>query len=606
MSSQPHALVLRAREALARGDVRSAEAAVDERLRTAGRDINALGVRSYLLQRRGQFGEAARTLQAVIGIDPRADWAYHELIQILLAHRRLADAEQVARAGVRANPDNASCHNAFGLLLSETSDLPSGEWHLRRALALGEPQASFYANLARNLMKQGRIDEADGYFAQAQQLAPSDAKILAGWSNLREIRGDLAGAHELLDRAEGVDGAEARPGSMEEVSLLRASYLSREGRHAEALAIINGGKSLTGAAQLARGRLHECLGRYDSAWQDFVEGKRKLASEAGGLQYRADAVEALFSRLKNFFTRDNLRRLPRAQLRADLPQPVFIIGFPRSGTSLVEQILCSHSAVRAGGELPFLSELPKLATDLLPSAESFPESLAQSWTADRSYAATMFRDFYLARAAHYGLAHYGLAHYGLAHYGVAHGGGEVAPEGPARTQPDALPGNKFFTDKMPFNEIYLPLLKMAFPRAKIVHVVRHPLDVSVSILANTMPHGLNCGYRIEDITHHLAAVFDLLDHYRSEMDLGEYVVRYESLIADPAGETRRLLDYLGLPFEASCLNFYETPRCAPTPSLTRITQKLSDRAIGRHRHYVQHLRPYTSRLTRMTTAHGYL
>src|SRR6185312_4730181 len=98
MSPAPHALVLRAREALARGDVRSAEAAVDERLKTAGRDINALGVRSFLLQRRGQFGEAARTLQTVIGIDARADWAYHELIQILLAHRRLADAEQVARA----------------------------------------------------------------------------------------------------------------------------------------------------------------------------------------------------------------------------------------------------------------------------------------------------------------------------------------------------------------------------------------------------------------------------------------------------------------------------------------------------------------------------
>ena len=550
MSPAPHALVLRAREALARGDVRSAEAAVDERLKTAGRDINALGVRSFLLQRRGQFGEAARTLQTVIGIDARADWAYHELIQILLAHRRLADAEQVARAGVRANPDNASCHNAFGQLLSEMNDLPSGEWHLRRALTLGDPQPPIYANLALNLTKQGRIEEADGYFAQAHERAPTDAKTLASWAGLHEERGDLPRAHELLDRAEAAS-------SLEEVNLQRASLLSREGRHAEALAIINAGKSLTGEGQLARGRLQERLGFFDAAWQDFVDGKRKIASEAGRLQYRGDAVQGLFSRLKGFFTRDNLHRLPRAQLRADTRQPLFIIGFPRSGTTLVEQILCRHSAIRAGGELPFLSELPKLATDLLPSAESFPENLAQSWTADRSYTATMCRDFYLARGAQHGLGE-----------GVG----------------------ALFTDRMPFNEVYLPLLKMAFPHAKIVHVVRHPLDVSVSMLANTMTHGLNCGYRIEDITHHLAAVFDLFDHYRHEMELGEYVLHFESLVCDPAGETRKLLDYVGLPLEESCL---------------QASGKLEDRSIDRYEHYARSLQPYASRLSRIMGAYGY-
>ena len=216
--------------------------------------------------------------------------------------------------------------------------------------------------------------------------------------------------------------------------------------------------------------------------------------------------------------------------------------------------------MRAGGELPFLSELPKLATDLLPSPESFPENLAQSWTADRSYAATMFRDFYLARAAHHGLSEGAL-----------------------------------FTDRMPFNEVYLPLLKMAFPQAKIVHVVRHPLDVSVSMLANTMPHGLNCGYRIEDITHHLAAVFDLFDHYRNEMELGEYVLRYESLVCDPAEETRKLLDYVGLPLE-------ETPALSRTQPASG---KLDDRSIDRHEHYARSPDPYASRLSRIMGAYGY-
>jgi Tfp pilus assembly protein PilF len=565
MSNPPHALVFRAREALARGDWRSAETAVDERLKTAGRDTNALALRSLLQQRRGQFGEAARTLQAVIGIDPKADWAYNELIQILMAHGRLADAEQVARAGVRANPDKAHSHNAFGLMLSEMNDLPSGEWHLRRALALGEPQPAFFMNLALNLMKQGRLEEADGYFAQAHERAPTDSKTLLYWSTLHEARGNLRRARELLDLAEAAT-------SPQQVALLRSNYLSREGRHEEALAILNATSSLAGEGQLARGRLHDRLGRYDDAWRDFVEGKRKLANEAGGLQYRTDGVEGLFGRLKEFFTRDSVQRLPKAPLRGEAPQPIFIIGFPRSGTGLVEQILCSHSSVRAGGELPFLAELPKLSTDLLPSQQAFPENLAQSWTADRHYAATMMRDFYLARAAHYGLS---------------------------------TGGNAFFTDKMPFNEVYLPLLKMAFPQAKIVHVVRHPLDVCVSTMANNMTHGFHCGYRIEDITHHLAAVFDLMEHYRGVMELGEYRLPYESLVADQGAQTRKLLDYLGLPVEEACLRFHENPRYAATPSYATVTRKLNDCSINRHRHYEQYLRPYASRLGRMMAAHGY-
>src|SRR5215469_3574943 len=149
---------------------------------------------------------------------------------------------------------------------------------------------------------------------------------------------------------------------------------------------------------------------------------------------------------------------------------------------------------------------------------------------------------------------------------------------------------------MPFNEIHLPLLKMAFPQAKIVNVVRHPLDVCVSMMANNMTHGFACAYRVEDITHHLAAVFDLLEHYRREFDTGEFVLRYESLIADQAGETARLLEYLGLPFEDACLRFHENPRYAPTPSYAQVTERLNDSSLNRHVPYLQQLQPYASRL----------
>jgi hypothetical protein len=158
---------------------------------------------------------------------------------------------------------------------------------------------------------------------------------------------------------------------------------------------------------------------------------------------------------------------------------------------------------------------------------------------------------------------------------------------------------------MPFNEIYLPLLQMAFPQAKIVRVVRHPLDVCVSMMANNMTHGFHCGSRVEDIVHHLTGVADLVDHYVRELDLQIFVLRYESLVADQEGETRKLLDYLGLPFEAACLRFHEKLRYAPTSDDSRGTGKLHDRSINRHRHYEQFLKPYITRLDPLMRAYGY-
>jgi Tfp pilus assembly protein PilF len=571
MTTSPHPLVARGREALARGELRVAEAAADERLKTAGRDINALELRATIQQRRGQFGQAARTLDTVIGIDPRADWAFNELVQLFQAHGRLADAEKVARAGLRANPRNAQVHSLFGTILSESNDLPAGEWHFRHALELagaptetGAAHAQVLMNLALNLMRQGRVDEADGYFSKSRDLAPSDLKTLGCWSSLYEARGELARARRLLDQAEAVS-------SPEEVKLLRAQYLARAGRPGEALAILQAAGPLGAEAQLARGRLHDRLGNHAAAWDDFVAGRATLHKETPGSDYRGEAVDALFGRCKEFFTRENVALLPRAKVRADTPQPIFIMGFPRSGSTLVEQILASHSAVLAGGELPFAGDLSKLAGSLFPGSERFPENLAHSWVADCHYTASVFRDYYLARAEQYGL----------------------------------LRARAFFTDKMPSNEIYLPLLRMAFPHAKIVRLIRHPLDVCVSMLSNNVTHGFNCGYRVEDITHHLAAVCGLVAHYESELELGAFTLRYESLVADQEAQTRALLDYLGLPFEETCLRFHESRRNAPTPSYAQVTEKLNDRSVGRHRHYAQQLRPSAARLKDVLAAFGY-
>lgn len=481
-----------------------------------------------------------------------------------LARGDLTVAYQSAQSALRADPRDARVHALLGVVLSEANDLSSGEWHLRRGLDLAPAHVECCVNLAINLTRQGRTDEAELLFARADALSPGKLEVLAQWSRLREFQGDLRQAEELLERA-------AAASSPRDVELLRVIYLARGGRHQEALAILEAATELGGEAQLERGRLYDRLGRHTEAWRDWVQAKAKLATQAGS-EYQSRAVETFGARLKQFFVRASVELLPRAGVRGDVAQPIFIMGFPRSGTTLIERILSNHSAVRPGGELTFVGEWPRLIERLCAGAGAFPENLAQTWSADHRHVADLLRDYYLSRAQARGLLE---------------------------------PGKRFFTDKMPFNEMWLPLIRMAFPDAKIVRVIRHPLDVCVSMLSYDLTHGFNCGYRIDTIVHQLCSMLDLRQHYERELELNEITVKYEDLVRHPAEQIRRLLDYIGLPFEPDCLTFRENRRYAATPSYAQVTEGLNERSVCRYRCYLEQFGPCLPQLAPRVAAMGY-
>lgn len=511
---------------------------------------------------KGDFKRASDLLAAALRADDRCSWAYVETIALLRRTGQADGAEQFARRGLARLPDDAQLHEHFAQLLSERGELVAGEWHFRRAVELDGRRASVLASLALNLVQQGRPAEAEPLYAEADRLAPGDVRTLAYWSKAREVQHDLAGAQRLLDRA-------AAAGSPRDVDLLRAQYLARTGQVREALAILDAAQALNGDALLERGRLRDRAGRYREAWADFAAGKRALAAAAGNLVYEAAAVEQFFSRLVRYFTRENHARLPRAAQRRDVPQPLFLVGFPRSGTTLLEQVLAAHPSIRAGGELPFAAEWRELVGGLLPGPDPFPLNLQAAVVADRHHVASLLRDHYLARAASRRLLE---------------------------------PGVEYFVDKMPFNETWLPLIRMAFPGAPIVHLVRHPLDVCVSMMSHQFNHGFHCGYRLQDIGHHLAAVHRLHEQYQRELQPAEFIVRYESFVANPRGVLAALLAHVGLPFDEACLHFHENPRYSPTPSYAQVAEPLNDRSIGRHRHYAAELEPVRTVLAPLVAA----
>lgn len=563
MNPTVHPAIERARAALNRGDTAGAQAQAEARLAQQADDIDALEIVGLVRQARGDVAGAHQILTRIIDLAPDLDWPRDDLMLLLLGVGRPDEAEAAARAALAANFDSPQAHAVLGTLLSERRDLPAGEWHFRRALALAGTHPPTQLNLASNLIEQGKLDEADTLLTAVLAALPTEPTALAQAARVREARGDHPAAAGLLDRA-------AQAGL--DISLRRAVGLGRERRWAEAIALIDSsGPAIGGDALLERGRLRDKAGDPVGAWADFTAGKAKLAAR-DGLAYDAAGVEGHFSDLKTAFSRAAFARLPRTTRREDIPQPIFILGFPRSGTTLTEQILSSHPQVSAGGELPFVGEMIDLLERLWPAVAPFPKGLPRLWTADARHAADLLRDLYLARARAWGLMD---------------------------------TGTPLFTDKMPLNEIYEPLIRLAFPDARVVRLQRHPLDVAVSALSHNLTHGFHCGYRIDSLAHQMAAVHDLTQAYRAELGPWGHDLRYESLIADQEDETRRLLAALDLPFDAACLDFQSNRRFAPTPSYAQVTEPLNDRSIGRWKAYAGPLAPWRDRLVPMIADLGY-
>ncbi len=306
-----------------------------------------------------------------------------------------------------------------------------------------------------------------------------------------------------------------------------------------------------------KGRLLDRMKRHAEAFAAYRDSKQRLR-ELSGAGYQADEANALVSSLERFFVKPRLSILPRAQARADVAQPIFVVGFPRSGTTMVEQTLTTHPMIAAGDELPIINELTALIPRMLASPLAYPQALAELWLGDHVEGLDTLRDYYLQRARQLG-----------------------APQ----------PGKPLFTDKMPLNETHLGLIGLIFPNAPIVHLIRHPLDVVLSVFSNHLTHGFYCAYALESAARHYVLIMDLVEHYRREMDLRYKAVRYEDVIDDQEGQVRALLAFVGVPFDPHCLAFHENRRYARTASYAQVTEKLYNRSRYRYRDYREELEP---------------
>ena len=535
-------------------------------------NVVALALLADIRATQGKTSTAEALLKRIVRLYPNHLPATQALALLLFGRRALAEAEEHARNAVRIAPLDAQSHNLMGMIMTEAYRPQVGEYHYRRAKELlPTPSPILIADLAWNLKNQGLMEESRRLYEESAALDPNVFQTLYGWAQMEETDRNFARAFELLDAADKL-----APGAPS-VMLERAMLHGRVKDYDKALSALDDierqreGRGLGPIEWSEKGKLLDRMGRPAEAFAAFAEAKRSLR-EITGQTYLADEAAALARRLKAFFVASRLKILPRAGSRSDVAQPIFIVGFPRSGTTMIEQTLSAHTEIAAGDELPVINELTGLMPRMLDSPLAYPEALSELWMGDRLDGLDNLRDYYLQRAHQLGAMREGAA---------------------------------WFTDKMPLNETHLGLIGLMFPRAPILHVVRHPLDVVLSVFSNHLTHGFYCAYDLISIARHYLLVMDLVEHYRREMDLRILRVRYEDVVAGQEARVREMLGFIGSGFDPRCLDFHENRRTARTASYAQVAEKLYNRSRFRYRGYRDQLAPVMPLLEPIIVRLGY-
>jgi tetratricopeptide (TPR) repeat protein len=555
---EPTAEVGRARAAHAAGNHDENEQLIVDVLERSPRDVGALTLLYELRSAQNRTPAAEALLARIVRLDPNNLAATQALALMLFNRGALTQAEVHARNAVRIAPTDAQSHNLMGMIMTEAQRPQVGEHHYRQAMKLiADPSPILVANLAWNLKNQGRMAESRKLYEESVRLDPAIFRTLYGWARMEETDRNFARAGELLDVAEKLS-----PGNPS-VLLHRAILHGRVKHYDQALAALDAiekrreGGGLGPIEWSEKGLLLDRMGRYAEAFAAFSEAKRTLRALTGQ-SYLADEAAALVRRLKAFFVAPRLKILPRAGVRSDVAQPIFIVGFPRSGTTMIEQTLSAHPLISAGDELPILGELTGLIPRMLNSPLAYPEAFAELWLGDQIEGLDNLRDYYLQRARQLGACR---------------------------------KGARWFTDKMPLNETHLGLIGLIFPEAPVIHLLRHPLGVVLSVFSNHLTHGFYCAYDLTSIARHYSLIMDLVEHYRREMPRKYLAVRYEDVIDRQEESVRKMLAFVGAPYDRRCLDFQANRRYARTASYAQVTEKLYDRSRNRYSAYRKQLEP---------------
>jgi tetratricopeptide (TPR) repeat protein len=485
----------------------------------------------------GKRTDAVSSYRQSLALNPAGIEALNNLGNVLRELGERREALTLYSQAVRLDPTRPDSHCNLATVLFELRRIGDAEEAFRRAVALQPRYTPAQLGLAAVLRVHGRTAEAEACCEAALAAEPRSAGATSLLAELRADRGQFAEAQTLFQQAIALDAgfSTAYCGIAQHRQMTREDAAWLKGVEALLAKPLPLGQQVS--LRYALGKYFDDTGQYEAAFDNYRQAnelsKRFGTSyDRGKLSQRIDGIIATFDR----------RFLAQTHAGASESElPVFIIGMPRSGTSLTEQILASHPSVFGAGEVRFWDD-----------------------------------------------AYTGLAHEKA---GVAAQLPGVTRDYLARVTPIAG-GRARVIDKMPANFLYLGLIHAAFPRARFLHMQRHPLDNCLSIyfqnFFNMGPYANDFG----NLAHYYEEYLRVMAHWRAVLPATALLeVPYEGLLADQEGWTRRMLDFIGVPWDPRCLDFHETDRVVITASRWQVRQRLNSSSAGRWRNYAKHLEP---------------
>ena len=507
---------------LANNQVAEAEKELGELLARRPDDADAINLMARTAFRRGRQDEAIAFFERCLELAPDFDAARFDYAKLLLQSSRfgaaLAEADRLLGADGR-NPHFRQLKASILGFIGE-NEQSLAIW---KDLTTENPgRADCWLSYGHALRAEGSWDESAGAYRKAIDARPWFGMAWWGLANMKTVRfsdADVATMREHLVRTD----------------------ISPDDR---------------ACLQFSLGKAYEDQRAYDLSFEQYAKANAGMRAR---IKYDPQATTKLIADSKALFTREFLQSRNDSGCKA--PDPIFVLSLPRSGSTLVEQILSSHSAIEGAGELPDIQALAGRLRDREAAARgtSYPRVLGKLEPAD------------------------------LAKFGE-----EYLKNTRVRRKLD----RPYFVDKKPYNLQHAGLIQLILPNAKIVDVRRHPADCGLSMFKHYFSTGRP---NLTELGRFYRDYVELMAHFDRVLPGRIHRVIYEQLVADPETEIRRLLDYLELPFEEGCLRFHETKRTVFTPSAEQVRRPISGAAVDYWRNFEPWLGPLIKSLGSVLT-----
>ncbi|RWP42620.1 MAG: sulfotransferase family protein [Mesorhizobium sp.] len=504
-----------------------------------------------LLHQTRRSAEGIDLLEQSVRLQPKNPDFLNNLGTVMRDLGRVGAAVDFFRGAVAIRPEQLAARDNLGSSLKQLGQFEGAEEIYRGTIGRNPFHVRARIGLAETLQESGRLEEALAVFREALAIRPKDADLLHGLGVGLMEKGSLAEAAEHFRQALAVDPGMAR-------AWLMLTQVKRQQERDAELAGMEAQHAKAPEGSLARMQLSFGLGKanddlkdYGRAFDYFAEGN---AIRRTGIDYDGGKTRAEFETMKAVFDKAFFDKHRPSGIADDTP--IFVVGMPRSGTTLVEQIIASHRQVYGAGELGILKTA--VGKQFPPGMKGgFPSGIAD--LPDKAFAEA-------------GQAYLDLLH---ARY----------------------PGFRHVTDKMPGNFLLVGFIHLMLPKAKIIHCARDAAATCLSIYkVHFRGDSHRYGYDLGELADFHNLYTDIMAHWRTVLPDVVHDVRYEDFVADQEGQTRALIAYLGLPWDDAVLSFHETDRPVRTASAAQVRQPMYQGSVDLWKRYGDRLKPLLDRL----------